>query len=231
MTSRLLIDEPPLLVLRSLAKVFGLNEAIVLQQMHYRQTSERNKNHFDGRVWVRNTYEEWGQEFPFWGKNTIVRTIEKLNEQKLILTHMEQTGFRNLKSYSIDYEMLNELAGLMLSSTAIQAPLYMNANEASENSEIDLPKMGISTYQNDKTAKISHETYTYKEQRGAPASEVFVGGNQTLYREQPTPAEVSGLGVGKNGQMARVNSGVQSADYEISGSPTTQDGVIDLHEP
>ncbi|MBP6985493.1 MAG: hypothetical protein KBB83_02740 [Alphaproteobacteria bacterium] len=228
MTSRLLIDEPPLLVLRSLAKVFGLNEAIVLQQMHYRQTSERNKNHFDGRVWVRNTYEEWGQEFPFWGKNTIVRTIEKLNEQKLILTHMEQTGFRNLKSYSIDYEMLNELAGLMLSSTAIQAPLYMNANEASENSEIDLPKMGRSTYQNDKTAKISHETYTYKEQRGAPASEVFVGGNQTLYREQPTPAEVSGLGVGKNGQMARVNSGVQSADYEISGSPTTQDGVIDL---
>ena len=32
---RLLIDEPPLMVLPSLAAVIGLNEAIMLQQIHY----------------------------------------------------------------------------------------------------------------------------------------------------------------------------------------------------
>lgn len=228
MTSRLLIDEPPLLVLRSLATVFGLNEAIILQQMHYRQTSERNKNQFDGRVWVRNTYEEWGQEFPFWGKNTIVRTIEKLYDQQLILTHMKQSEFKNQKFYSVDYDMLNEVAGLKLSTVTMNSPLYKGDDKVSENSELDLPKMGRSTYQNEKTPKTSSETYTYKEQRGAPAPKVFVGENHSLYTGLPTPAEVSGLEVGKNGQMARFDSGVQSADYEISGSPTTQDGLLDL---
>jgi hypothetical protein len=228
MTSRLLIDEPPLLVLRSLATVFGLNEAIILQQMHYRQTSERNKNHFDGRVWVRNTYEEWGQEFPFWGKNTIVRTIDKLYDQQLILSYMEQKGFKNQKYYSVDYDMLNELAGLKVSAATVKAPLYNDVDQAFENSEIDLPKLGRSTYQNEKASKASSETYTYKEQRGAPAAKVFVRENHSLYRGQPSPAEVSGLEVGKNGQMAGVDSEVQSADYEISGSPTTQDGLLDL---
>ena len=33
--SRLLIDEPPLQVLPSLAREIGLNEAIMLQQIHY----------------------------------------------------------------------------------------------------------------------------------------------------------------------------------------------------
>ena len=228
MQSRLLIDEPPLLVLRSLAQAVGLNEAIILQQIHYRQTSERNKNHFDGRVWVRHTYDEWGKEFPFWTKNTIVRTFDKLYEQQLILTYMEQVGFRNQKYYSVDYDMLNEVAGLMVSTAGVKAPLDIHTKQASENSEIDLPKMGRSTYQNEKAPKSSCETYTYKDKREGAAPVVVAGENNSLYKEQPTPVAVSGLGAGQNDQIAGFDSDVQSADYEISGSPTTQDGLLDL---
>ncbi len=228
MTSRLLIDEPPLLVLRSLAQAVGLNEAIILQQMHYRQTSERNKNHFDGRVWVRNTYEEWGKEFPFWTKNTIVRTFDKLYEQQLILTYMEQVGFRNQKFYSVDYDVLNEVAGLMVSTAGVKAPLDIHANQASENSEIDLPKMGRSTYQNEKASKSSCETYTYKDQRGVATSQSRTKETETLYIERPSPASISGLDMGQNDHKAGFVSHFQSADYEISGSPTTQNGSLDL---
>ena len=62
--SRLLINEPPLLILASLAVTIGLNEAIFVQQLHYWITSRHAKEIEDQR-WIYNTYEAWGQQFPF----------------------------------------------------------------------------------------------------------------------------------------------------------------------
>ena len=64
--SPLLINEPPLQVLPSLAQKIGLNEAIIVQQVHYWLNPKFNKNYFEGRNWVWNTYEQWQQQFPFW---------------------------------------------------------------------------------------------------------------------------------------------------------------------
>ena len=60
----LLISEPPLQVLPSLAKKIGLNEAIVLQQLHYWLDPKRNKNLHENLHWVYNTYEQWQKQFP-----------------------------------------------------------------------------------------------------------------------------------------------------------------------
>ncbi|WLF74824.1 hypothetical protein Q3V38_08385 [Limosilactobacillus fermentum] len=46
----LLIEEPPLQVLPSLAKSIGLNEAIVLQQIHY--WIRKSNNLKDGHKWI-----------------------------------------------------------------------------------------------------------------------------------------------------------------------------------
>jgi DnaD/phage-associated family protein len=101
--SRLLIDEQPLQVLPNLAKAIGLNEGIVLQQLHYwLHTSKHSK---DGRKWVYNTYEDWQEQFPFWSKSTIRRTINSLEKQGLI----ETKNYNKIKSdrtkwYSINYQ-------------------------------------------------------------------------------------------------------------------------------
>jgi len=72
-TTRLLIDEPPLQVLPSLAVALGLNEAIFVQQLHYWL---RHAPHWrDGRPWVYNSYPQWRRQFPFWDERTIKRIV------------------------------------------------------------------------------------------------------------------------------------------------------------
>ncbi|MGG4042097.1 DnaD domain-containing protein [Bacillus smithii] len=103
--SRLLLDEKPLIILPSLAEKVGLNEAIILQQLHY--WLQASNHYIDGRKWIYNTYEDWGKQFPFWSDRTIRRTITKLKNKGIILTG----NFNKLKIdkttwYSIDYQKL-----------------------------------------------------------------------------------------------------------------------------
>ena len=52
-----LINEPPLVLLPSLATAIGLNEALMLQQIQY--WLSRSDKEIDGRYWIYNTYEAW----------------------------------------------------------------------------------------------------------------------------------------------------------------------------
>ena len=59
--NNLLLDEHPLLVMPTLATLIGLNESIVLQQVHYwLKTKEKTEqDYIDGPYWVYNSYERW----------------------------------------------------------------------------------------------------------------------------------------------------------------------------
>lgn len=104
--SRLLIDEPPLQVLPSLAKEIGLNEAIMLQQIHYWLL--KSGNEFEGSKWFYKTLEEWQTEFPFWSAMTIRRTLGSLEKQKIIkIGNFNKKKFDKTKWYTIDYERVN----------------------------------------------------------------------------------------------------------------------------
>lgn len=109
MSSSLLINEPPLQVLPSLAKLIGLNEAIVIQQVHYWLGKSKNKR--DGRTWVYKTYPEWREEFPFWSEDTIGRVIRKLEKTVLLIGTDKYNAVKTdrTKWYSIHYENLNSL--------------------------------------------------------------------------------------------------------------------------
>ncbi len=65
--SKLLLDEPPLQVMPTLATLIGLNEAIVLQQVHYWLKTKENdqQDYIDSHYWVYNTYKQWQKQFPF----------------------------------------------------------------------------------------------------------------------------------------------------------------------
>jgi hypothetical protein len=106
MHSNLLIDEPPLQVLPALAVAIGLNEAIVLQQLHY--WVRRSSNFLDGLIWVYNSYEEWQEQFPFWSLRTIRRTFTSLEEQGVIMARQpNRRNWDQRKWYAILYEELD----------------------------------------------------------------------------------------------------------------------------
>lgn len=108
--SKLLINEPPLQVLPSLAVRIGLNESIFLQQLHYHLNNKNFGKVVDDRKWIYKTMEEWCEDFPFWSVNTIRRTIEKLVEAKLVLEGNYNEKLSRTKWYTIDYDKLDECA-------------------------------------------------------------------------------------------------------------------------
>ncbi|ULG72988.1 replication protein [Macrococcus brunensis] len=106
--NKLLIDDYPIQVLPSLAVQIGLNEAIILQQVHYWLN---NSKHFhDGRKWIYNSYPQWKKQFPFWSEKTIKRTITSIEKQGLFhIGNYNRAGFDRTKWYSINYEAVNNL--------------------------------------------------------------------------------------------------------------------------
>ena len=97
--NKLLIPEPPLQILPQLACTIGLNEAIIVQQLHYWSLKAK-----DG--WVYNTYEQWHEQFPFWSVITIKRTFLKLEQDGIVISRQGKSTNRK-KYYRIDYEKLD----------------------------------------------------------------------------------------------------------------------------
>ncbi|BAT56605.1 hypothetical protein NOS3756_56170 (plasmid) [Nostoc sp. NIES-3756] len=96
MTSKLITPESPLLVPPLLAAEIGLEEAVILQQIHYFcQISKHIKR--DGRRWFWKTLKDWGQTLPFLSTSAIRRAIANLRDNfKLIdvCRHSEKTWYQ-----------------------------------------------------------------------------------------------------------------------------------------
>lgn len=107
--SNLLLDERPLIVLPSLAAMLNsLDEAVILQQIHY--WIEKRQNYREGRYWVYNSMENWMQQFP-WIKSrtTLTRYFNNLEKKGLLITgNYNKAGFDKTKWYTIDYSTLSD---------------------------------------------------------------------------------------------------------------------------
>jgi len=106
--SRLLIAEPPLQVLPSLATAIGLNEAIFLQQIYYWSLGASGVE-ADGHRWIYNTQEQWRAQFPFWSVDTIQRTVKSLRTKGVLLTtnKMNRSKMDRTLWYAIDHDTLD----------------------------------------------------------------------------------------------------------------------------
>lgn len=134
MSSKYLVNEYPLIVLPSLATLIGLNEAIILQQIHYWTSNPKIGIEADGCRWVRNTVDEWHDEnFPFWSVKTIRRAIYRLEELGLVLTRsdLNQANYDKTKWYSVDYDAVNTYT----------IPSGQNDQWTGQNDQIDVDKM------------------------------------------------------------------------------------------
>ncbi|GAB1534414.1 hypothetical protein ADMFC3_00450 [Geovibrio sp. ADMFC3] len=108
--NKYLINEPPLFVLPTLAQKIGLNEAILVQQLHFWLL--RSKNEKAGHRWVYNTYDDWLEQFPFWSKSTLRRTVEHLENKGIVVSTLEfNRDINKTKWYRLDYSVLASITG------------------------------------------------------------------------------------------------------------------------
>lgn len=109
-TFRLFLDgEDIIAVSRTLASAIGLNESIVLRQLHYwLANNKRNKkgDHYrDECWWAFNTYAQWRDEnFEFWSIDTVRRAIKVLESMVLIRAgNYNRRSGDQTKWYTINY--------------------------------------------------------------------------------------------------------------------------------
>lgn len=176
MMSKLLIDETPLMVLPKLAAKIGLNEAILLQQIHYWTANPKVGVEHSGRKWIRNTYQQWiDDNFPFWSLNTLRRASDNLRELNLVLVTktLNKAKYDKTLWYSIDYDELEKYA------EPKRLPKMGRGSEkaTAQNGQIDLPKMG---------APIPETTQRLLKDSKTPAPN---GAGPHLEPKEPTPAQ------------------------------------------
>lgn len=105
-----LLNKQPIVIDIELATMLGLNEAIVLQQIHYwLGINQKNGTNFkEGRYWTFNSMKKWHEEaFPFWSVDTVKRIFKNLEDKGLLITgNFNKKGYDRTKWYTIDYQLL-----------------------------------------------------------------------------------------------------------------------------
>lgn len=169
--NKLLIDDYPIQVLPKLAELIGLNEAIVLQQIHYWLNNSKHK--YDGKTWIFNSYPEWQKQFPFWSLITIKRTIYSLEKQNLLLIgNYNKAKFDKTKWYSINYQTIEGMI----------RPSY-------QNDTASVSKRDDGVYQNDTTNTIDYtETNKHRETDDVSKSFKYISINLEII-QNPLKAE------------------------------------------
>ena len=112
MSTHLLLNERPLQVLPTLAAIFGINEAIAIQQIHWvitiKHEHQDNKTFYQGFMWCKYTLPQWREKMPWLCESTIYRFFKKLENEGIIKTCQPYASSRDqTKWYRIDYEVFN----------------------------------------------------------------------------------------------------------------------------
>lgn len=199
MKSKVLFNRPPLIIDRDLAKIVGLHEAIVVQQIHYWLViNKENENNLkDGYYWTFNSYREWQKTFDFWNARTIQRLILSLQKKGILITgNFNKLGIDQTKWYRIDYDKLSSWSP--------------NSNSHDEELSSPLRKTVVTTTKevrnhNDKLSPPLPET-TSKTTPKNTTKTTLVNSNDEGKPSSPSPVEVvfkaihACYGFPKNGQ-------------------------------
>lgn len=111
--SSALINDYPITFLPHLAKAIGVNEALVLQQLHYWLVNHAEVQH-EGKFWIYKTYEEWQeQDFFFWSVRTVKSVFKSLTNLGLIESQKLSSNRHNrVNYYTINAEKLAEISAV-----------------------------------------------------------------------------------------------------------------------
>ncbi len=159
MGTKLLIDEYPLMVLPSLAEAIGLNEAILLQQIHY--WLHKSGKIRDGREWIFNKHEEFIEQFPFWSERTFKRVVSSLVKKKLIIVgHYNKNKWDRTNWYTIDRDELDRISAKAKKDSAKLSPRESEPKNKNKSGTIDKDRLSPSDED-----RLSPSLYTETTQR------------------------------------------------------------------
>jgi hypothetical protein len=96
------------LIIPEIAKKIGLEEAIVLSQVHY--WLQKSSKVIDDIPWVYNTFEQWQQQFCYWSLSKVKRIFISLQNMGLLISDKKNKYLGcHTKWYTIDYGKFSEL--------------------------------------------------------------------------------------------------------------------------
>lgn len=97
--SSALIHQQPIIFTPDLARMIGVNSAIVIQHLEFLLKVPKNGKDIEGMKWIYNTYEDWqADHFPFWSKTTIKRIFWQL-EQAGFVSSCQPDGRQSRQKY------------------------------------------------------------------------------------------------------------------------------------
>lgn len=105
-----LLDEEIIPFYPTLAKMIGVNKAIMLQQLHFllngQRTAKNEHNHVDGEWWVYNSYKEWQRDHFIWlSTSAIKKLFNELEADGFIISRQSvKYASDRRKWYRIDYD-------------------------------------------------------------------------------------------------------------------------------
>lgn len=216
--AKLVTGEHPLLVLPQLAAAIGLNEAIILQQIHY-WLGKQSGRIIDGIHWIYNTYEKWQAQFPFLGLSAIRRAIARLEGQQLILTERHNQGkWDQTKWYTIDYEKLKALRLCICPSRADRTePNEQNEPDGSDSSSISPETSPESTADSAAAPKASAQEKDPTPHETAPLpNQPKVSGDEPKSNSQEQSSVVSENGNNSHICSEAIQSAVEAAGIRVN---------------
>lgn len=107
----LLFDSPPLVLQKELVCMVGINEAVILQQIHYwcEVNRKAGRNFHDGRYWTYNTFDKWSEEFPWLSKRHIQNLFAKLEKDGYLISgNYNQMKMDRTKWYTLNYDIIKQ---------------------------------------------------------------------------------------------------------------------------
>lgn len=166
--SSLLLDETPLIVIPRLAQAVGLNEAIVLQQLHWLLQGEHNGKMIANQRWIFNTVEQWrAQYFRFWSVRTIKTIFSNLSRMKLIETCQPEGRISRRKYYRVNVEEVTRISDR---AKFVPSMVQRTSHGNGQNSSLPITETSSET----SFQRKSEETKETAEVSAALGSEEFV---------------------------------------------------------
>lgn len=104
---KLLVNGRQLILSQDLAARIGIEEALFLQQLHYRLDTQGVEK--EGYFWYRQTYQGWAKQCFYWNITKVIEMFKIILLDRLIATkgHYSRLKMRNPKQYFSDVQKIS----------------------------------------------------------------------------------------------------------------------------
>ena len=187
MSTHLLLNEKPLMVLPSLAKLIGINASIAVQQIHWiieiKHENQDDRTDYDGYTWCKYTLKQWQAKLAWMTVDGIHKMLAKLEADKVIVSCKPDAKSKNqTKWYRVNYDGLNRLSTKSISdsvqnviSDSVQNVISDSVqNDLYQKDIKDLNKNKILSFDQDLSDKNKSEDIPNPPTAPRPPSPIFV---------------------------------------------------------